>query len=190
MNAAHHAYAAALRAAAFAAARDARQTSAALLHLRAFADACGLTVPARVKPAPLAIPAARAALIDTTHALTSAPSPATLRAFLRALAALSGSLLRAHDSLPVRLLKPNARGEPAPSPRVRTVPPGALTWQTSPAIGCDPAHIAALAQQAAPRARKPRKPRKPRPVAPATVAPATVARPHVPQFATVLTLRR
>lgn len=149
----HHA-AQAFRAAAFAAARDTRQTPAAMLHLATFADACGLTMPAHVKPAPLRIPAARAALIDATHALTSDPCPRTLRAFLRTLAALSGSLLRVHDSLPARLLADDARGEPPPSPRPRNLPPCALTWQTSPAIGVNPMLVAMLNQHAERRARR------------------------------------
>lgn len=151
--AAHHA-AESFRAAAFAAARDTRRIPDVLLMLRAYADACGLAIPARVKPAPFAIPAARAALIDTAHALTCAPSPRTLRAFLRALAALSGSLLRAHDSLPARLLKPDARGETPPPPRPRDLPPCALTWQTSPAIGINPMLVAMLHETAERQARR------------------------------------
>lgn len=153
----HHA-AQAFRAAAFAAARDTRDTPAAMLHLAAFADAYGLAMPARVKPAPLSIPAARAALINTAHALTSDPCQRTLRAFMRALAALSGSLLRVHDSLPMRLLKPDARGEPAPARRPRDLPPCALTWQTSPAIGINPMIVAMLNQHAERRARRARRP--------------------------------
>ncbi len=77
-----------------------------------------------------------------------------------------------------------APGEPAPQPRPYSVPPGVLDWQTHPAIGCNPMHIAMLSEGHTPkRSRKPSRStnqpakRSRKPAQPVTLAPATPAQP-------------